>query len=408
MLNNENGSIGRVEFILMMASLMALGALPIDAILPALPNIGHDIYFENVNSLQYIISSMMLGSTFGQLIYGPMADSFGRKRATYWGLSLYIIGCIGSIFAFNSYMMIGFRFLQGLGVVSTRVVVTAIVRDIYKGKEMAKLMGVVVSIFVFIPAIAPAFGQIILKFYSWHAIFVSFIITTALCVTWMSIRLPETLNKEFKRKFTLGSLKDAFLIVVSNKVVMLYILIMGLSFGAFLGYLVSAQSIFHDYFKVGDMFAVYFSVTAFSIGIASLLNTRIVHHFSLIKIAMTASAISSAISISFMTVFFDRMSDIPLPAFMIYMGSVMLCAGFMFGNVNALAMEPLGKVAGMASSVIGMLSTLISVFMGSIIGQMYKGSLEPVIAGYLFGYIAILLLLKLVYSITKRDIIIAP
>jgi len=395
-------SISKVEFILMMAFLMSMAALPTDAILPALPDIAKDVIFYKANDIQYIISSFMMGVTLGQLLYGPMSDSFGRKISVYVGLFLFIISCIGSIFSDNCYEMIFFRFLQGFGVVSARVLVVTIVRDILKGKEMANLMSIVVSVFIFIPAVAPALGQVILEFFSWHHIFTFFIAFTLVGAVWLHFRLPETLKEEDKREFSLKSIKEAFFIVMTNKIVVIYIIIGGLSFGAFMGYLISAQVIFHEYFEVGEMFAVYFSVGAASIGISSLANSKVVHHFPLLKVAKVASLISFVASVIFMTVFYHTMMDVPLYAFVAYISFVMFCAGFVFGNVNALAMEPLGKVAGMASSVIGMFSNLIAVLIGAVIGQLYNGTLTPVILGYLLGYMIIYFLLVKSAKMNKK------
>lgn len=334
------------------------------------------------NKTQYVIGILFLGFTFGQIIYGPLADSFGRKSTVYMGLAIYMIGNILSLTADNFAMMLFGRFLQGFGAASPRITSVAIIRDLYKGREMARVMSFIMTVFIIIPVIAPSIGQAILLVASWRVIFMIFLVASLIAILWTHFRLPETLKKADARPFNLKTILHDFRIVISNKITLGYAICAGLVFGALIGYLNSSRQIFQDYFGVGKAFPLYFAISALSIGAASILNSLIVRRFGMKIICHYALIITMIISVIFLPISI-QVDQMPIWLFMIYMLITFFCVGLLFGNLNALAMEPMGHYAGIASSVVGALSSAISAFIGTMIGQAYNNSVTPMIAGFL-------------------------
>ncbi|MDH5353788.1 MAG: MFS transporter, partial [Gammaproteobacteria bacterium] len=284
------------EFVILIAFIISLVALAIDAMLPALTDIALDLKFENANDSHFIISMLFVGMAVGQMIFGPLSDTTGRKPAIIAGILIFIVGCLLSYFA-NSEgdMMLG-RFLQGLGAAGPRIVSVALVRDRYEGRQMARVMSFVMTIFILVPVFAPAIGQLILKFSDWRSIFGLFLVMGLSIVIWFAARQPETLIAENRTSFSLRQIMIESWIIVSIPVTAGYTLTMGFLFGAFLGYLSTAQQIFQYQYQLGDLFAVYFGVLAASIGFAALVNARLVMRYGMRRlsfISMTMIAILS-------------------------------------------------------------------------------------------------------------------
>jgi DHA1 family bicyclomycin/chloramphenicol resistance-like MFS transporter len=370
------------EFVGLMALYVALMAMSIDTILPALSMIGQELNMADENQTQYIISILFLGFTFGQIIYGPISDSFGRRFTIYAGLAIFILGNILSINAESFSMMLVGRFLQGFGAASPRITSMAVIRDLYKGREMARVMSFIMSVFIIIPVIAPSIGQSILLVASWRVIFRIFLASAIIALIWTYFRLPETLKTKDIRPFNLPSIWHDFCKVISNKVTLGYAICAGLVFGALIGYLNSSRQIFQDYFDVGKSFPIYFAISALSIGIASFVNSMIVRRYGMKLICHYALLITIIMSVIFLPLSMQA-SAMPLWQFMTYMLVVFFCIGLLFGNLNALAMEPMEHYAGIASAVVGSLSSGISVLAGTLIGQSYNHSLTPMFIGFL-------------------------
>lgn len=373
----------------MMALMQSLVALSIDAMLPALTEIGQDLGAKTVNDSQLIVSILFLGLAFGQGFYGPLSDMTGRKPAIYLGFSLFLAGCILSLFstAFNV-MLIG-RFFQGLGLAAPRCVVVAIVRDQYAGPAMARVMSFVMTIFIFVPAIAPALGQGILFVAHWRAIFAALLSCGMLTLIWISLRLPETLKADHRIPFTFARIKRGIYEVCTNRVSLGYTISIGLISSAFLGYLSSAQQIFQKQYALGTLFPLYFAILALCIGGASFANGRLVMRFGMQNLTRWSKRISTFISLSFFLYVLTVAGQPPLWSMMLYMMVILFCFGIMFGNLNAMAMEPLGHIAGIGAAVTGAISTLISVPCGIVIGHSYNGTVIPVISGFAISGILI-------------------
>lgn len=385
--------ISSQEFTLLVALLMSIVAMSIDALLPALGFISQDIPLSHGNQAQYIISALFLGMALGQLICGPLSDATGRKKILYAGILLFFCGSLICFFAQDINTLLIGRFIQGLGVACPYISAISIVRDKYAGNEMARIMSLVMMIFIMVPALAPSIGQTVLLVSSWRYIFVLYIVYALIIGIWIFFRLEETFPKEYRIPFSARGFIDGFKEVICNYTTMCYTLCMGLFFGSFLGYLNSSQQIFQDLFQTGKLFTLYFGVLALVFGVASLVNSRFVEKWGmdyLCNHAVRGIILSSAI---FLVVLMLLPANLWL--FMIYASVLFFCFGLVFGNVNAMAMEPMGHVAGIASAIIGATSSIMSMLIGTAIGQMYNGTLVPVTSGFLILSIAALAILQL-------------
>lgn len=383
--------ISSQEFTLLVALLMSIVAMSIDALLPALGFISNDIPLSHSNQAQYIISALFLGMAIGQLVCGPLSDATGRKKVLYVGIALFFCGSLICFFAQDINTLLLGRFIQGLGVAGPYVSAISIVRDKYAGNEMARIMSLVMMIFIMVPALAPSIGQGVLLVSSWRYIFVLYIVYALIIGIWIFLRLEETLPKEYRIPFTTRGFIDGFKEVVSNYTTMCYTLCMGLFFGSFLGYLNSSQQIFQELFQTGKLFTIYFGVLALVFGAASLVNARFVQKWGMDYLctrAVLGIILSSAV---FLVV--SMLLPANLWLFMIYASVLFFCFGLVFGNVNAMAMEPMGHVAGIASAIIGATSSILSMLIGTAIGQMYNNTLIPVTSGFLIlGTMALVIL----------------
>ena len=370
-----------VEFVVLMSMMMSLTALSIDAMLPALPQIGSDLNVQNDNTRQLVISIIFLGLALGQLFFGPLSDKTGRKPAIYAGYALYIAGALMSLLAISFPILLLGRFLQGVGVSAPRAVTLALVRDRFEGRAMARVMSFIMTTFILVPMIAPSLGQAILLYSGWRTIFGSFILLALITLAWFALRLPETLALENRAPFSLGRIISATREILKTRASLGYTVSMGLISGAFIGYLNSSQQIFQEQFALGELFPLFFAVIALSIGVASLLNTRLVIRFGMRFLVSWSLIMIFALSLIALLIALLAAGQPPLWLFMTYLMLAFFCVGILFGNQNSLAMEPLGSMAGIGAAIVGSLSTLISMPLGTIIGQSYNGTILPLIVG---------------------------
>jgi MFS transporter, DHA1 family, multidrug resistance protein len=370
------------EFVPMMAMMSALMALSIDTVLPALPTIGLDLNVSSANNTQLIISFLFIGFGIGLLVFGPLSDSIGRKKPIYFGGTIFCLGCLVSIFSKDLEMMLIGRLLQGFGAAGPRIVSIALIRDEYEGRAMAKIMSLIMTVFILVPAIAPSFGQVILMFAPWPMLFTVFLILAFSTMIWFGLRQPETLPKTKRKPYSLNIILFGAAQTCRNRVSLSATIVSGLVFGALIGYLSSAQQIFADIYDAADMFPIYFGMLALAIGTSSFANSKLLNIFGMKGLIRTALLIMMTLSIPFATylVVFNQTPQLWL--FLLYLGGSFACIGMLFGNLNAVALEPMGHIAGIASAVIGSLQNIISVAIGIIIGQMYDGTVIPLILGF--------------------------
>ena len=370
------------EFASLVALLTSLIALSIDAMLPALPQITADLAVGNPNDAQLVIGLFLLGNAFGQLFFGPLSDTFGRKPVIVAGLSLFLVGCAVSVFAESFSMLLLGRVLQGVGASGPRTVTMSMVRDLYSGRSMAQIMSISMSIFILVPMLAPALGQAIMLLMGWRYIFGTFILFGVLGLLWLLLRQPETLADGNRRPLRPAAIANGFVIVCRSRAALGYSLAIGTMFGAFIGFLSSIQQIFHDVFGVGKWFPYLFGLLAVFLGVASFLNSRIVMRFGMQKIVRLAMACSPVVSLMYLLICL-LVNDPGLIAFMIWGALCFFGVGLCVGNINALAMEPLGEIAGLGAAVVGFFTSSVAVLVGIPLGRAYDGTQIPLIAGFI-------------------------
>lgn len=382
MASNKNpSSPSNLEFVVLVSLMMSLMALSIDAMLPALPQIGSDLYVQNPNSRQLVVSTIFLGVAIGQLFFGPLSDKTGRKPAMYMGYSLFIFGALLSAFANTFPMMLFGRLLQGLGISAPRAVLLALVRDLYEGRLMARVMSFVMTVLLLIPMVAPTLGQAILLRAGWRSIFFSFVLIALLTITWFALRMPETLPPEKRNPFSPQRIINSAIEIIKIRSAFGYTLSAGLISGVFLGYLNSAQQIFQEHYSLGERFPLFFAMIALSIGVASFLNARLVLRFGMRFLVWWSFIAIVGLAALTLGIAILTSGQLPLWLLMTYLISTFFCVGILFGNQNSLAMEPLGHLAGIGAAIVGSFSTLISIPLGTLIGQSYNGTVVPLIIG---------------------------
>ena len=369
------------EFVIIISLMMSLTALSIDAMLPALPQIGADLHVQSANGPQLVVSALFLGLALGQLFFGPLSDSTGRKPAIYTGLSLFVVGSLISVFAINFPVMLAGRLVQGAGVSAPRAVGLALVRDRYEGRAMAQVMSFVMTVFILVPMIAPTLGQALLFVTGWRSIFGVFILLALITLLWFALRMPETLALEDRASFSLRRILSATREIFHIRPAIGYTVTAGLISGAHLGYLSSAQQIFQEQYQLGELFPIVFAIIAFAIGFASFLNARLVMRFGMRLLVRRSLIVIIGLSIVALGIALFTRGQPPLWLLMIYLMLTFFCVGILFGNQNSLAMEPLGRIAGIGAAVVGALSTFLSVPAGTVIGQSYNGTVIPLMMG---------------------------
>ncbi len=369
------------EFVIIITLVMSLGALMVDAMLPALPQIGSDLGVQNANDRQLVVPLFLAGISVGQLFFGPLSDRTGRKPAAYAGYAVFITGSLLSLSAQSFPVLLSGRVLQGIGVSGPRSATTALVRDRYEGRAMARVMSFSMTVFILVPMIAPTFGQTLLLAFGWRSIFGSFVVLAVITVLWFALRMPETLAPEDRAPFSLRRILTAAKEIVSIRPALGYTAASGLIGGAHLGYLNSAQQVYQELYGLGELFPLYFAIAALSIGLASLLNAQLVMRLGMGYLVRRSLLALVALSTATVVIALVTAGQPPLWLLMAFLVLAFFCLGTMFGNMNALAMRPLGHIAGIGAAVIGSLSALISVPIGTVIGRSYNGTVLPLVAG---------------------------
>jgi len=382
MISAKPSTIGLGEFVALMATLTALVALSIDMVLPALPAIGASLGVERANDNQLIVSLLFLGFGLGQLFYGPLSDAAGRKPAAYVGLALYTVGCLLALLARTFPLMLAGRFLQGVGVAGPRTITLALVRDKFEGREMARVMSLIMGVFILVPIVAPALGQMILGVFGWRAIFGVYLAMGLLASVWFAVRQDETLPGTRRMPFSLPRIVAAAREVLTTRRSIGYTVASGYVFGAFLGYLTSAQQILQQQYALGAQFPLYFAMLAIAIGGASFLNATLVVRYGMRALTTWSLRGICAVSIGFTAIAAIGSGHPPLWMLMTYLMASFFGIGLLFGNLNALAMQPLGHIAGTGAAVVGATSMLMSLVLGTWIGQSYNGTVLPLVVGF--------------------------
>ncbi|WP_026613992.1 multidrug effflux MFS transporter [Ensifer aridi] len=370
----------KVQFIALMAMLMSINAISIDIMLPGLQEIGASLGVIDENDRQYVISAYLIGMGCAQLFFGPLSDRFGRKAPLLGGLGLYGVCALAIVFVPTFSALLALRFVQGIGAAATRVVTVSIVRDVFGGRQMAEIMSLVMMVFMIVPVIAPSIGQLIMLFSEWHMIFVVITLFAAAVAASVALRLRETLAPAHRRAFTAKVIANGFRIVLTNRLALFYTLATSVLLGALFGFVNSAQQILVGVYGLGIWFPAVFAAFAGMMALASFTNSRLVQRFGMR--ALSHAALLGFALASFVWMSVSLMGPLSLPLFIVLHGAAMFQFGLIAANFNAMAMEPLGHVAGTASSVLGFTQTIGGALIGALIGQAFDGSVTPLAVGF--------------------------
>ncbi|MDP2062464.1 MAG: MFS transporter [Phaeovulum sp.] len=373
------------EFTALLAFLAANVAFAIDAMLPALGEIAAELSPGNANRAQLVLTAFMLGLGLGTFFSGPLSDAIGRRATIGWGVGLYILGAGLGAIAQNLELLLAARFLQGIGAAGPRIASLAMVRDLYAGREMARVSSFIAMIFILVPAAAPALGQMIIGFAGWRGVFVAFVLFSATSLGWLMLRQPETLDPLRRRPFRFQSLRAGAIEVLGNREVRLYTVVMALGFGQMFALLSSAQQIFADVYAITEAFPRWFALMALLSGAGTVLNARFVMRLGMRRIVRAAYAmqvIAAALMLGVLALG-ALPAGVAFAAFFVWAVSLFFMAGVTFGNLNALAMQHLGHLAGMTASVVMAVSTVLAVAIAAPIGLAFDGTPLPVVLGAL-------------------------
>jgi DHA1 family bicyclomycin/chloramphenicol resistance-like MFS transporter len=392
MLKQKNSQL---EFVALMASLMSVVALAIDALLPALDYIGFSIGTTKSSDTQLLITMIFLGLGVGPLLFGPISDSLGRKPIVYMGFGIFIMASMICIYSESLFWMVVGRILQGVGLSAPRTISIAMVRDSYRGDYMARIMSFITVVFILVPIIAPAMGKFVLDHYNWQAIFYVQLVFSLIVSFWFWKRQPETLPTEKRIKFSTHIFADGLKELVKFKRTIAFTIISGFITGSFMVYLSSAQQVFHTQYDLKEEFPFIFAGLAISIGSATFLNGTLVLRFGMEKIINTALFLFFGISLLYIILFYNT----PNPSVYVllaFFGMQFFSIGFLFGNLRAMAMEPIGHIAGIGAAITGFISTLMAVPISIFIGKFIADRALPIFIGFLIcSFLSVLILISL-------------
>lgn len=375
--------LSQPEFIALIAMLFATIAFSIDAMLPALPQIAAELTPADPNRAQLILTSFVLGMGLGTFVAGPISDALGRKPVIVLGAGLYMVGALLAWAAPTLETVLAARLLQGLGAAGPRVVSLAMVRDLYSGRHMARIMSFAMMIFTLVPALAPLAGQGIIALTGWRGIFLAFLVFAVVATSWLSLRQPETLAKAARRPLHPAVLLRAVAEVLANRQVVMAMVVQTLIFACLFGTISSTQQIFDVHFGRGAEFPLWFALIALCSGSASMINAALVVRLGmrfLVSVTLAVEALLTALYA--LTLIAGGLPEgLAFALFVIWAISVFMMAGLVLGNLNALAMEPMGHIAGMAASVTGSLATVASVMIAAPLGLAFDGTPRPLVIG---------------------------
>ena len=378
----DPASLGYVEFVAMIALLMALNAAAIDVYVPALQDIGSALGVADENRRQFVITAYVIGFGGAQIVYGPLSDRFGRRKVLFGGLGIYLAGAVAAVFVPTFEALLLTRLIQGIGAAATRVIATSVVRDRFNGARMASVMSLVMMVFMVMPVLAPNIGSIVLAFGDWRELSGFMVVFGLIALVWTWARLPETLDPANRRELRLKPVAEAFRIVLTNRIAFCYTLAMASFFGALFAFIGQAEQIYTGIYEIGPHFTIYFSLVALFMAASSFANSRLVARFGIKRLSHSALLGFIAIAGLHLGLAIVFGGATPFPLFLTLFILMMCCFGFVPTNFNAMAMEPLGRVAGVASSVLGCAQTLGGGLLGAAVGYLYDGTLVPLLTGF--------------------------
>jgi DHA1 family bicyclomycin/chloramphenicol resistance-like MFS transporter len=380
-------SIGFLEFVVLAAATMSTQAIAIDAMLPAFPTIVRELNVADANHGQWIVTAYMTGMGIGQLCWGMLSDRFGRRPILFGGLTLYIVAAVLCSFSGTFEQLLAWRFVHGLAAACVTVV-RSVVRDLYSGRQMARVMSLTFVVFLIVPILAPSLGQLILFIAPWRFIFVVFAIFAAVVASWGYFRLPETLHPEYRLSLTRKHILNAARLVLGTRASIFYTLAMMVMFGTIMAYVGMVAQIFADVFHQPKLMPSMFALCAIFMGCAAYFNSRIVERLGMRLISHTA--LIAFIVVTGLHILIAAMGVEKIWTFVLLQSITMATFSLSVSNFGAMAMEPVGSVAGIAASLQGFISTFSGALVGIIIGAQFNGSTVPLAAGQMICGIAAL------------------
>jgi MFS transporter, DHA1 family, multidrug resistance protein len=392
--SSNHRPMGFPEFVIVIASIMALNPLATDMMLPALPKIASTFHIVTANRPQAVLSTFLIGFGVGQFVMGPLSDRFGRRPVLVDGMALYCVASMLVVTAQSFETLLLARALQGLGTSATRVIATSIVRDCYAGRRMASVMSLAMMVFISVPIIAPSFGQAVMLLTQWRGIFIVLMLYGVLALIWSALRMPETLPISKRKSLAIRDVLGAFRQTVTNRQTLGYALAAGGVQGSLFGFVFSSQQIFTGIYKLGNYFPMAFAAIAIGIAIAGFLNARFVGRLGMRVISH--GALVGFVAVAGIMLVAAKTQMLPLPLFIVLAALMMFVFGLIFSNFTALAMEPQGHIAGTASSLYGSITTLLGIGIGPVIGQDYDGTLLPFATGFFLCALASLAVVAVV------------
>jgi MFS transporter, DHA1 family, multidrug resistance protein len=389
-ISSSHRPMGFPEFVVVIASIMALNPLAMDMMLPALPDIAAAFHITEANRPQAVLSTFLIGFGIGQFVMGPLSDRFGRRAVLIDGMALYCIASVVAVSASSFETLLLARALQGLGTSATRVIATSIVRDCYSGRRMASVMSLAMMVFIAVPVVAPSLGEAVLLFAQWRGIFVVLMLYGFVALVWNTIRMPETLPETERRSLAVRDVLGAYRQTVSNRQTIGYALAASGVMGSLFAYVLSSQQVFTGIYGLGRSFPIAFAAIAVGTAIGGFFNARFVGRLGMRVISH--GALVGFVGVAAMLLAGAKLGFMPLALFMALSALMMFFFGLMIANFTSLAMEPQGHIAGTASSLYGSITTLLGIWIGSTIGQDFDGTLVPFATGFFLCTLASLLI----------------
>jgi MFS transporter, DHA1 family, multidrug resistance protein len=376
------------EFIGLMALLMSMTAMSIDVLLPALPEIGATLGVRDASNLPLVVTVFMLGMAIGQLVWGPLADRFGRRWPLLLGLTLFVLATTAAVTTQSFSQLLAARFVQGIGGSVGRIIVTAIVRDLFAGREMARVISIVMLVFILVPILAPSIGQLIILVGTWRWLFAVLLAASLTSLIWAWSRLPETQPPPYARARR-RTIREALALVLSNRVTFGYGIASGFVLGILVAYIASSQQVFGTAYGLGKLFPFAFGSVACSIALASFTNSRLVRRLGMRRLSHSALVAHFGFSAALALLG----AIVPLPLWMA-LGGMAACFflyGLILSNFTSIAMQPMGQAAGMAASLTGSYTTATGALLGTLIAGRFNGTIIPLFTGFaLLGFCAFL------------------
>ncbi|MGE3772596.1 MAG: multidrug effflux MFS transporter [Gammaproteobacteria bacterium] len=368
------------EFVAFIAACMALNALAIDVMLPALPAVTAAFALEDANHAQAVVAIYLVGMGVSQLFYGPLSDRYGRRPVLLGGLGLFAAAGLLSAMSTSFDTLLFARFAQGLGAGAPRVIASSLARDRYADRQLGRVMSLAMTVFMAVPILAPSIGQLILAFAPWRWTFGALVVGGLVMLLWSLWRLEETLPTSMRRPLSVPAVIRAYGTTFGTRAAFSYMLALGLVIGAQLGFIISAQRIFSEVFDAGAAFGPLFALVASAMAVAAFVNSRLVLRFGMRRLALAGLSILVLLNLVHLAIAW-RTGE-PLWAFMLMQMGSMAMFGFLGANLSALSIAPFGHMAGTASSAIGWFTTMLGAGLGFMVGQAFDGTVLPLTGAY--------------------------